>query len=121
MAIGTDGALGVFGIGFADGAGDAHPVADGGDFSEGHAGLGHAVGAGIHAQQEDAFVALAEAPEVVAVALPGVVERVVGVGDGIGEGEGAEGLTEFVRGVDEGRNGSSLGASDRLVDSRADP
>ncbi len=53
-------------------------------------------------------MALAEAPEVVAVALPGVVEGVVGVGDGLGEAEGAEGLAEVVGGVDEVRHGARL-------------
>lgn len=101
----ADGALGMFGIRFANRSGNAHPVAGCGDFAEGHAGLGHAVGPRIHAEHEDALLALSEAFEIVAVAVPGVVEGVVGAGDGLGEGEGAEGLAEFVGGVDEGGHG----------------
>ncbi len=57
------------------------------------------VTSGIHPEHQDPLGALPETLEVIAVPFPGVVERVVGVGDRIGEGEGAELLAKFVGGV----------------------
>ena len=97
-----DGALFVFALGFADGFVDAHPVADGGDFAEGDAGLGHAKGAGVHADEDDAFLAAAKAAQVGLMRCPGVVERLIDVLDRGGEVERAQGFAQGLGGGDEG-------------------
>ena len=58
---------------------DAHPVAHRRDLAEGHAGLHHAEGAGVHAQEHDLLVPLAIAVQIGGVGLPGVLQRVVDV------------------------------------------
>lgn len=80
----------VFSCGFSDGGFDFHPVAHGGDLTKRNTGLGHAEGARIHAEEQHAFGGGAEAVEVRLVRLPGVVERVIGVGNRWGEGESGE-------------------------------
>mmetsp|Transcript_25877 Transcript_25877/g.64639 ORF Transcript_25877/g.64639 Transcript_25877/m.64639 type:complete len:206 (-) Transcript_25877:466-1083(-) len=79
-----DFAVGVLPRGRAHGAvrvGDQHPVADHGDVAERHAGLRHAEGAGVHADEENGLVGR-EFAHVGVVDAPGVVQRVVSVGDG---------------------------------------
>ena len=58
--------------------------------------MGHAIGPRIHAEQEDALLALTEAFQVVAVSVPGVFQRIVGVGNWLGEREVPELLPEGV-------------------------
>lgn len=96
-----DAALGVLVGGFSDKGIEAHPVADGGDFSEGDSGLGHAVGAGIHAKEEDAFFVLSEFFEVCMIAVGGVVEGEVGVADWGGKMEIPQLIGEEVRCLDD--------------------
>lgn len=103
-----DRSLGVFRIRFADRAGEAHPITGGRDFAKGNSRLSHAVGPGVHAEEEDAFLALAEAVQVVAVAIPSVVEWIVGAGDGLGELEVAELFAEGVGGGNEWAHGPTL-------------
>ena len=96
----VDGALGVFAYGFADGGIDAEPIAGGDDFAEGHAGLRHAEGSGVHAEKYDALRCGAGEVEVLLMRRPCVVERVVHVGHGIGEGEGVAGRAQVTGGSD---------------------
>lgn len=100
-----NGALGVFVFGGADFAGDFEPVADVVYFAEGDAGLGHAVGAGVHAHEEDALGFGAVLFEIVDVRFPCVFEGIVGMSDGGGEGEAAQVLAKGVGGVGEGVHG----------------
>jgi hypothetical protein len=90
---------------FAHGFVNAHPVAHGGDFTEGHAGLRHAEGAGIHADQDDALFAAAKAPQIGLMRRPGVVERLIDVFDRRGEAQRAQGFTQGPGGGDEGVGG----------------
>ena len=90
----VDRALGVFAGGFADEGIDAEPIAGGGDFAEGYAGLRHAEGTGVHAEEHDALRRGAGEVEVLLVRGPCVVEGVVHVGHGIGEGEGVAGRAQ---------------------------
>ena len=101
-----DAAFGVLDGRLADGGGDAQPVAHGSDLAEGHAGLRHAKGAGIHAEENDAFGGGAVTVEVGTMGVPGVGEGVVGAGDGRGEGEGGNGVAE---GGGEGDEGGGRG------------
>ena len=96
----VDGALGVFAGGFADGGIDAEPIAGGGDFAEGHSGLRHAEGTGVHAEEHDALRCGAGEVEELLVRGPCVVEGVVHVGHGIGEGEGVAGRAQVTGGSD---------------------
>ena len=96
----------MFGFGFTDFAGDFEPVTDVFDFAEGDAGLGHSVGTGIHAHEEDALGAGSVFFEVLGVGFPGVFEGVIGVGDGVGEGEAVEVFPEGVGGGDEWVHGA---------------
>jgi serine protease Do len=96
-----DGAFGMFAVGFADRLVDAHPIAHGGDFTEGDTGLGHAKGAGIHADEDDTFFAAAKAAEVDLMRGPGVVEGLIDVLDGSGEAERAEGFAQGLGGGNE--------------------
>src|SRR2546423_13286883 len=84
---------------------DLEPVADSGDLAEGDAGLGHAERAGIHPEEEDAFRIVAVTPEIKLVGAPGVMERVVNVGDGRRESEMVDGVAEMARGGEQGRQG----------------
>ena len=77
-----DRAFGVFKRGFAHLALDAHPVAHRGDLAEGHAGLHHPEGAGVHADEHHPLAPLAKALQIGRIGRPGVVERVIDVGDG---------------------------------------
>jgi len=72
-----------------------------GDFAEGDSGLGHAVGAGVHAEEEGLLLAVTEAGEVVAVPVPGVFEWVVSAGDRIGEFELTKIFVQICGGFDE--------------------
>jgi hypothetical protein len=102
----------VFGFGFSDGTGDAQPITHVGNFSERHAGLGHAVGTGIHAEEEDLLFPAAEFFQIVAMPFPGVFERVVGASHGLGEGEPAKLFAEIVGGFDKGSHGAVLQAEE---------
>ena len=96
----VDGALGVFAGGFSDGGINAEPIAGGGDFAEGHAGLRHAEGAGVHAEKHDALRRGTGEVEVLFMRGPCVVEGVVHIGHGIGEGEGVTGRAQVAGGGD---------------------
>lgn len=96
----VDGPFRVFAGGFADGGIDAEPIAGGGDFTEGHAGLRHAEGAGVHAKKHDALRRGAGEVEVLLMRGPCVVEGIVHVGHGIGEGEGVTGCAQVASGGD---------------------
>ena len=85
----------------ADRGFDAEPVARGGDLAEGDAALHHAEGAGVHAQKNDALFARAVAAQILLVRRPGVVERVVDVADGRGEGERVDLGREAAGGVNQ--------------------
>src|SRR5690606_8977425 len=104
-----DGALGVFGEGDVHGLVDADPIAHGGDFAEGHAGLRHAEGAGDHAEEDGAFGRAAEAFQIGAVRSPGVAQGVVGAVHRRGEGEPVNGVAEFGGEGDERGGGHGFG------------
>ena len=94
----VDGTFGMFAGGFADGGVDAEPIAGGGDFAKGDAGLRHAEGAGIHPEEDDAFFCGGGEAEVLLVRGPRVVEGVVNVRHGVGEGESIAGGAQVARG-----------------------
>ena len=100
----------VFGVGLFNRSRDAHPVTDVGDFAKGHAGLGHAVGAGVHSEKEDLLLTAAKSGEVVAMTIPGVFERVVSVSDGIGKGEATEFPAEIIGGGNQRMFAHGVGA-----------
>lgn len=62
----------------SDGQLDAHPIADGGNFTEWHPRLGHAEGPRIHPQEENLTRSGCRVPSQVGlVARPGIVQRAV--------------------------------------------
>ena len=81
------------------------PVARAGDLAEGHADLRHAEGARVHADEDHAAAAVAIALEVASMHLPGVVERVVDMGDGGREGQCVHRGGQFAGGVDQDAGG----------------
>ena len=97
-----DGALLVFGVGLADGAGNTQPIADVGDLAKWNAGLSHPVRSGIHSEKEDFLLSATEFRQVVAVSIPRVFEWVVGASNGIGKSEVPELLTKIISGSNEG-------------------
>ena len=97
----VDGALGVFAGGLADGGIDAEPIARGGDFAEGNAGLRHAEGAGVHTEEHNAFFGGGSEAEILLVRGPRVVERIVHVRHGVSKGEGVASGTQVAGGSDD--------------------
>ena len=94
----VDGALGMFARGFSDGGINADPVAHGGHFTERHAGLRHAEGAGVHAEKNIFLLGAAGQLEVLLVRGPRVIERVVDVLDGLGKTQRLAGGAQVTRG-----------------------
>ena len=77
----------------ADGQVDAQPVPHRGDLAERHAGLGHAEGPGVHAEEEDLARAGGRVPaEVGLVRRPGVIQGPVDVIGGGRELQPGQGL-----------------------------
>ena len=96
---------GAFGVGVFRPAhffADVHPVDDGVHFSEGYARLGHAEGAGIHAQEKVPFFTVSVFQHVLFVRYPCVGKRVVGEVYGISEPEPGCSVPEVGRGVQNG-------------------
>ena len=85
----------------ADVAVQAQPIAHGGHFAKGHAGLRHAEGPGVHADEHHALAALGVALQVLLVHVPGVVQRVVHVGDGGREMQRVDGVAQSACGLDQ--------------------
>jgi len=85
----------VFVVGPADGRMDVEPVSNDGDLAEGNAGLRHAEGAGIHAEEEDLFGGSGVTFEVYFGGFCGVDEGVVYVGYGGRERENLNGTGEI--------------------------
>ena len=85
----------------ADGATDAKPIANGGDFAEGNTGLGHAEWTRVHPEKDDSLTALAKSAQVVGVRFPGVGKWVIYVGDGRCELEPVDGRAELLRGANQ--------------------
>lgn len=83
-------------------SGDLEPVLDVVDFPKGNPRLGHAVGTGVHAHEEDALGPLTIPFEILNMGLPGVFEGVVGVGDGFGKREASQFGSEMVGSGDKG-------------------
>ena len=81
---------------------DAHPIADSCNFTEGHAGLGHAPWPGIHAEEDDLFFGGPVFLEVGGVRFPCVSEGVVDVGSGRLESELVNGVPQSFSGFYEG-------------------
>src|SRR3989338_2733643 len=77
---------------------EVQPVARRRDFAERHADLRHAERAGVHADEHDALVPAAVAPQVLLVACPGIVERVIDMGDRRGKRQAGYGMRQFLRG-----------------------
>ena len=61
-----------------DGGSDAHPESDSGNFTERNAGLRHAKGAGIHAEEEHLFGGGGESADIGFVACTSVDKWIVG-------------------------------------------
>jgi len=80
---------------------DAHPVAHRGDFAEGHAGLHHAEGPRVHAQQYDALVRGAKAFDVGLVGGERVLQRVVDMRHRRREAQRGQVARQCVRGGDQ--------------------
>lgn len=99
-----NGAFGMLQRRFADCTRDFQPVPDVLNFSEGNPCLGHAVGPGVHSHEEDALGPGAVFFQILDMGRPGILERVVGVGDWFGKGESAQVLAQGVGGEDEGRH-----------------
>ena len=78
-----------------------HPIAHGGDFSKWDAGLHHAKRAGIHAQKHHALARVAEAPQILFMRGPGVIQRVVNVRDRLGKAQAVHSRGKFLRGGNE--------------------
>jgi len=65
-------------VGSTDRPLETHPVTDGGDLAERHAGLGHAERSGIHAEEEDLLRAGSrKATQVGLVRGPSIVQRLI--------------------------------------------
>jgi len=60
---------------------DPDPVPYGIDFTKGHAGLGHAVGARVHAQKDDPLRTVGEAAQIAPESTPRMTQGIVDVGD----------------------------------------
>ena len=80
---------------------DAEPMADGGDFAEGDAGLHHAERPRVHAQEDDLLLGIPEFLQVRFVRRPRVIERVIDMGDRRPELEPIDLPRQFARGGDE--------------------
>ena len=80
---------------------DAHPIANHVDLAEGDPGLGHAMGTGIHAEEEDAFRSVGETAEIAPGAPGGISGRIVDVGDGWAEADGGEAIGKPAGGSDQ--------------------
>ena len=103
---------GMFVRGLADGRRDTQPVPHSGDLAKRDAGLGHAKGAGIHAEKNDALAPATVPPEIHRVRVPGVIERVVNVRHGQEKFQLAGGLAKVLCGGDElGGHGALVLAS----------
>ena len=86
----------------ADFSADVQPVDDRIHFPEGYARLGHAEGAGIHAQEEVALFPVPVGAHVLLMRRPGVGERVVGKVDRVSELEPLRTVPEGGRGLQNG-------------------
>ena len=62
-----DGALWMLLLGSIDSLLDSQPVPYGAYFAKGNAGLGHAIGTRVHAEEEDPLSPLSEPPQVAAM------------------------------------------------------
>jgi hypothetical protein len=93
--------LRMFFFGPVDSYVDTEPVAHARDFSEGDAGLRHAIGAGIHAQEDDLLGSVDESTQVRPVAATGVPKRIVDVRDGRPEPHRLERLRECLGGSNQ--------------------
>jgi hypothetical protein len=87
-----DQALRVLNVRFRNSPGYSQPVPDRIDFAEGHSGLHHSKRARIHAEEDNPLWALRELLDVMFVRFPGVLERVVDVGDRGSEAEAGDAL-----------------------------
>jgi len=108
------GALRMLALRFAHGFADAHPVAHGGDLAKGDAGLRHAEGAGIHADEDDALRAASKTPQIGFMRRPGVVERLVNIVHRLGKAQRTEGFTQGQGGGDKGGGGHGKADDYRL-------
>jgi len=93
--------LGMFQIRLADFRRDPEPIAHRGNLAKGHARLCHAEGARIHAEKNHALGRFAEAPEIKFVRGPGVIQRVVNVGNGRRKTQFADGIAKAFGRIDE--------------------
>ncbi len=104
-----DRALGVLRGRYADGGGDADPIAYGGDLAKRDAGLHHAERARVHADEEHATGRVAVAIEVDAMGGRSVDERVVDDRDRGREREAIEARDQVLVDRDERREGGAHG------------
>jgi len=109
----------VFGLGLVHRSGDPHPVPYRGDLSEGNPCLGHSKGARVHAQKKDSDRAVPKTGEVVTVALPRILQGIVGICDRFLKGQGPEGASQLVRSIDETGHGGDLGEAEGYVERRS--
>jgi len=72
---------GMLSFGFPHRASDPHPIPNRLHFAEGHAGLGHTPGTGIHTDKDRGLPLSAKSGEIDFVRLPGILQRIVDVSD----------------------------------------
>ena len=80
---------------------DAHPVAHRVDLAERHTRLRHAPRSWVHAEEDDALLAVAKAADVLLMRGARVFERVIDVRDRLGEGERAQGIAKGINGGED--------------------
>ena len=80
---------------------DAHPVAHRIDLAEGHARLRHAPGPRVHAEEDDALLAIAKAAHVLLMRGARVFERVIDVRDRRAERQRAQGIAKCIDGGED--------------------
>ncbi len=96
-----DGAFRMFLGRLANGFVDSHPVANGGDLTEGDARLHHAEWAGIHAEKHDVLWAFGKALKILLMGFPCVFERFVNPCRGSAKFEWLQLLHEAPGGCDD--------------------
>jgi hypothetical protein len=113
-----DRSLGMFVRGFSDRFMDAHPIAHGRHFPEGHARLHHAVRAGIHAEKDHPFFSACEALDVALVRFPRVFQRLIDAVNGCAEFQIRQIPGQLLRGCDESLHKTIKDAQSRRLRAR---
>ncbi len=91
--------------------GDLEPIADGGDFTEGNAGLHHSPGARVHSKKQQPDITSCITFDVFLVGGPGILQRVVDPGADRGKIELLEALGEPLGGIEQAGGGIGDGTA----------